>query len=78
MVASSRWQEQQRARRAPAAGGRPLTYGLMPRGFGDCGLMNDGDMYGIFLPHNIWAVYADRCTRRGGRNPRQDRATWPS
>ena len=34
----------------------------MPRGFGDCGLMNDGDTYGVFLPHNIWAVYADRCS----------------
>ena len=27
---------------------------------GDCGLMDDGDLYGVFLPHNIWAVYADR------------------
>ena len=32
----------------------------MPPGMGDCGLMNDGDLYGVFLPHNIWAVYADR------------------
>ena len=31
-----------------------LTYGLMPRGFGDCGLDNADDMYGVFLPHNIW------------------------
>ena len=38
------------------------TYGLMPRGFGDCGLMNDDDNYGVFFPHNIWSVYADRCT----------------
>jgi len=43
-------------------GEKPLTYGLMPRGFGDCGLKNDDDMYGVFLPHNIWAVYADRCS----------------
>ncbi len=63
MLASSRWQEQQRARsRKLVNGERPLTYGLMARGFGDCGLMNDGDMYGIFIPHNIWAVYADRCS----------------
>ncbi len=34
----------------------------MPRGFGDCGLMDDDDLYGVFLPHNIWAVYADRLT----------------
>ena len=60
MAASSRWQERQRARtRVMGSAGRPLTYGLMPRGMGDCGLMNDADMYGVFLPHNIWAVYAD-------------------
>jgi hypothetical protein len=62
MVASSRWQERQRANSRTAVGQRPLTYGLMPRGFGDCGLMNDGDMYGVFFPHNIWSVYADRCS----------------
>ena len=42
--------------------GKSSTYGLMPRGQGDCGLDNDGDMYGVFLPHNIWSVYADRCS----------------
>jgi hypothetical protein len=62
MLASSRWNERQRANARPAAGERPLTYGLMPRGFGDCGLMNDADMYGVFFPHNIWSVYADRCS----------------
>jgi hypothetical protein len=60
MLASSRWQEQQRKRtRVKQGGERPLTYGLMPRGMGDCGLMDDGDLYGVFIPHNIWAVYAD-------------------
>jgi hypothetical protein len=29
---------------------------------GDGGLWNDGDMYGVFFTHNIWAVYADRCS----------------
>ena len=62
MLASSRWNERQRARTRPAGGERPLTYGLLPRGMGDCGLMNDGDLYGVFVPHNMWAVYADRCT----------------
>jgi hypothetical protein len=63
MLASSRWQEAKRAiARTEVNGERPLTYGLLPRGMGDCGLMNDGDMYGIFVPHNIWAVYADRCS----------------
>jgi len=62
MIASSRWQERQRAQTRVNDSERPVTYGLMPRGFGDCGLMNDDDMYGVFFPHNIWAVYADRCS----------------
>ena len=60
MVASSRWQERQRARTRHTDGERPLTFGLMPRGFGDCGVKDGDDLYGQFLPHNIWAVYADR------------------
>ena len=62
MLASSRWQERERARTriVPASGARAATYGLMPRGMGDCGLMDDADLYGIFLPHNIWSVYADK------------------
>ena len=62
MLASSRWQEKQRARsrKLDAGGQRPLTYGLMPRGMGDGGLMDGDDMYGVFYPHNIWALYADK------------------
>ncbi|SDR84740.1 hypothetical protein [Opitutus sp. GAS368] len=61
MLASSRWQEQQRRRtRVLADGPRPLTYGLLPRGMGDGGLKDDASLYGVFLPHNIWAVYADQ------------------
>ena len=61
MVASSRWQEKQRqGTRVLKDGQKPVNYGLMPRGMGDCGLMDDKDYNGIFLPHNIWAVYADR------------------
>jgi hypothetical protein len=62
MVASSRFQERQRAHMRPTAGERPLTYGLMPRGMGDGGLWNDGDLYGVFFTHNIWAVYGDKCS----------------
>lgn len=62
MAASSRFNERQRARSRTAGPDRPLNYGLMPRGFGDCGLKNDDDLYGQFYPHNIWAVYADRCS----------------
>lgn len=63
MLASSRFQEKQRAgTRVLADGKRPVTYGLMPRGRGDCGLWDGSDDYGIFLPHNIWTVFADRLT----------------
>ena len=33
--------------------------GLMPRGMGDCGMMNRGDYYGVFYPHNVLSVAAD-------------------
>ncbi|MCJ7739217.1 MAG: hypothetical protein MUQ10_18210 [Anaerolineae bacterium] len=60
LAANSRWQERQRCRtRILEDGERPATYGLMPRGMGDAGLLDDGSHYGIFLPHNIWATYAD-------------------
>lgn len=59
LAASSRWQESQRALCRGAAT-LELYRGLMPRGMGDCGLKDDDDLYGVFLPHNIWAVYADR------------------
>ena len=62
MIASSRWQESQRKRTRLEENRSSATYGLMPRGFGDCGLMNDDDNYGVFFPHNIWSVYADHCT----------------
>lgn len=61
LLASSRWQERERARtRVMEGGAKPLTYGLLPRGMGDCGLMNGDDLYGVFIPHNIWAVFADK------------------
>jgi len=60
MRASSRWQETMRAKTRQAAD--PLVRGLMPRGMGDCGLKDGDDLYGVFIPHNIWAVYADKLT----------------
>ncbi len=33
--------------------------GLMPRGMGDCGLMNGSDFYGVFYPGNCQSVAAD-------------------
>ncbi|MDI1249646.1 MAG: hypothetical protein PSV13_12350 [Lacunisphaera sp.] len=63
MLASSRWQERARQRtRTLVDGVKPLNYGLLPPGMGDCGLKNDASLYGVFLPHNIWAVYADALT----------------
>ncbi|MHB9031721.1 MAG: hypothetical protein ACYC6L_01610 [Anaerolineae bacterium] len=64
MLASTRWNGRARARtrKLNADGSQPLTYGLMPRGFGDCGLWDDDDMIGVFLPHNFWALYADTVT----------------
>jgi len=63
MLASSRFQERMRARtRKLVDGQKPLTYGLMPRGQGDCGLANGEDYYGVYYPHNFWATFADKCT----------------
>ncbi len=63
LAASSRFQEKMRKKTRRLAGAeRPLTYGLMPRGMGDCGLWDDNDLYGVFLPHNLWAVFADAMT----------------
>jgi len=63
MLASSRWQSRQRIRTRIEENGAPaLTYGLMPRGMGDCGLKDGDDLYGVYLPHNIWSVFADRVT----------------
>lgn len=63
MLASSRWQERARQRsRTLVDGAKALNYGLLPPGMGDCGLKNDTSNYGVFLPHNFWAVYADQLT----------------
>lgn len=63
MLASSRWQEFARRRtRKLVDGKKPVNYGLLPRGMGDGGLKNDDSFYGVYIPHNIWAVYADALT----------------
>jgi hypothetical protein len=55
MLASARWSRAQREKtKIPdETGQKPLTWGLMPRGMGDCGLMDDGDVYGVFYPQNF-------------------------
>jgi hypothetical protein len=63
MLASSRFQEKMRTKtRKFINGQKPLTYGLMPRGQGDCGLVDGDDYYGVYYPHNFWATFADGCT----------------
>ena len=65
MLASSRWQESMRAKTRKSKD--DLTYGLMPRGMGDCGLKDGDDLYGVFIPHNIWSVYADKLSVEAAR-----------
>ena len=68
MLASSRWQETQRAKtRILVDDKRTPDYGLMPRGMGDCGLLDGDDLFGVFLPHNIWTVFADLMTLEAAR-----------
>ena len=68
MLASARFHERERARtRVLENGEKPLTYGLMPPGMGDCGLKDGDNLYGVFLPHNFWAVYADEAALEAAR-----------
>jgi hypothetical protein len=61
LAASSRWQETQRQKtRIAESANPPATYGLMPRGMGDGGLMNGSDYFGVFYTHNVLAVFADQ------------------
>jgi len=65
MMASTRWQGRARAgTRVLVNGRRTLDYGLLPPGMGDAGLRNGKSLYGVFLPHNIWALYGDEQTVR--------------
>ena len=67
LLACSQWQEGMRAKTRVLENGRkPLTYGLMPRGAGDCGLDAGDSWYGVFYPHNIWALYADKIALEAG------------
>jgi|APCry1669189241_1035207.scaffolds.fasta_scaffold00013_25 hypothetical protein len=63
MLASSRWQQRARDRMRKSENAETsLSYGLLPPGMGDAGLKNGDSLYGVFIPHNIWAVYADELT----------------
>lgn len=65
LLAMTFWQESMRAGTRSNESG--INYGLMPRGMGDCGLMNDTDYFGVFLPHNFYSVYADGVTLSAAR-----------
>ncbi len=58
LAANSRWQGLKRGQ--TRASGEPSVRGLMPRGMGDCGLMNGSDYFGVFYAHNILSIFADR------------------
>lgn len=48
-------------RRTDPGGHRIRGYGLIQPTMHDCG-MNDATGTGVFIPHNTWAVYADKVT----------------
>lgn len=48
----------QSTKQSPVKGER----GLLPRGMGDCGMMNGADYYGVFYSINCQALAADRLT----------------
>ncbi len=65
MVASTRWQDAMRSKTRAELNN--VNRGLMPRGMGDCGLKDGDDLYGVFIPHNIWSVYADKLSVEAAR-----------
>ena len=60
MLASSIFNRE--ARRGTRNAAAVAERGLMPRGMGDCGLMNGADYYGVYYPLNAMAIAADRKT----------------
>lgn len=65
MKASSAWQR--RMRLSTQNDPDPTCRGLMPRGMGDCGMMNGDDYFGVFYAHNCGALIADRITLAAAR-----------
>jgi len=41
--------------------------GMMQRGMGDCGMMDNGDYYGFFYPQDIMAAAADKLTLKAAQ-----------
>jgi len=61
MLNDARWHAQRREpQRRTGPDGQPIRgYGLIQPTMHDCG-MNDATGTGVFIPHNTWAVYADK------------------
>ena len=49
--------ERQKTKVLNEDGSKPLTFGLLPRGMGDGGLMDDDDYYGHYIPSNVWYCF---------------------
>ena len=60
MLRSTMWQH--RARQSTKNSPQKSARGLLPRGMGDCGMMSNGDFYGIFYPWNVMSVGSDMHT----------------
>lgn len=65
MVAAVRHNEQKR--RTTLNDPDPARRGLLPRGMGDGGLGDNGDMYGVFYPHNFYSCYAAKAAAQAAR-----------
>ena len=50
-------QQRQKTKVLNELGEKPLTWGLMPRGMGDGGLMEDDDYFGYFIPSNVYHCF---------------------
>jgi len=50
-------QQRQKTKVLNELGEKPLTWGLMPRGMGDGGLMDDDDYFGYFIPSNVYHCF---------------------
>jgi hypothetical protein len=67
MLAGSRWHEKRRIQSRREENGRPIRgYGLIQPTMQDCGMI-DKSGNGVFVPHNSWAVYADKITVQTAR-----------
>lgn len=56
-----------RSRRSTKNAEKKYERGLMPRGMGDCGMMDGNDFYGVFYPPNCLSVAADGLTLEAAR-----------